>query len=92
MHRIITLYEYYISNEDQNLSTCAMASSLPLFPPFNVEDDLTATGQRWTEWKTLLRKDMDIDGETHKCALLLHYIGSSAFDTQLPNLPLLTKK
>ncbi len=60
-----------------------MASSLPPFPPFNVEDDPTATGQRWTKWKKRFENfllAMDIDDETRKRALLLHYIGSSAFD------------
>ena len=60
-----------------------MASSLPLFPPFNVEDDPTATGQRWTKWKKRFENfllAMDIHDETRKRALLLHYIGSSAFD------------
>ena len=60
-----------------------MASSLPPFPPFNVEDDPTATGQRWTKWKKRFENfllAMDIDDETRKRALLLHYIGSSAID------------
>jgi hypothetical protein len=60
-----------------------MASSLPPFPPFNVEDDPTATGQRWTKWKKRFENfllAMDIDDETCKRALLLHYFGSSAFD------------
>ena len=59
-----------------------MASSLPPFPPFNVEDDPTATGRRWTKWKKRFENflAMDIDDETRKRALLLHYIGSSAFD------------
>ena len=60
-----------------------MASSLPPFPPFNVEDDPTATGQRWTKWKKRFENfllAMNIEDETRKRALLLHYIGSSAFD------------
>jgi hypothetical protein len=60
-----------------------MASSLPPFPPFNVEDDPTVTGQRWTKWKKSFENfllAMDIDDETRKRALLLHYIGSSEFD------------
>ena len=43
----------------------------------------TATGQRWTKWKKRFENfllAMDIDDETCKPALLLHYIGSSAFD------------
>jgi hypothetical protein len=49
-----------------------MASSLPPFPPFNVEDDPTATGQRWTKWKKRFENfllAMDIDDETRKRAL-----------------------
>ena len=60
-----------------------MASSLPPFPPFNVEDDPTATGQRWTKWKKRFENfllAMNIEDETRKRALLLHYIGPSAFD------------
>ncbi|CAB4029330.1 Hypothetical predicted protein [Paramuricea clavata] len=60
-----------------------MASSLAPFSPFNVEDDSTATVQRWTKWKKRFENfllAMDIDDETRKRALLSHYIGSSAFD------------
>ena len=56
---------------------------LPPFPPFNVEDDPTATGQRWTKWKKRFENfllAMNIEDDTRKRALLLHYIGSSAFD------------
>lgn len=59
-----------------------MASSLPPFPAFNVDDvDPTATGQRWDKWKKRFENfllAMDIDDDTR--ALLLHYIGPSAFD------------
>ncbi|CAB3987920.1 Hypothetical predicted protein, partial [Paramuricea clavata] len=60
-----------------------MASSLPPFPPLNVEDDPITTSQHWTKWKKRFENfllSMDIDDETRKRALLLHYIGSSAFD------------
>jgi hypothetical protein len=60
-----------------------MASSLPPFPPFNVGDDPTATGQRWTKWKKRFENfllAMDIDDKARKRTLPLHYIGSSAFD------------
>jgi hypothetical protein len=43
----------------------------------------TVTGQHWTKWKKHFENfllAMDIDDETCKPALLLHYIGSSAFD------------
>ena len=60
-----------------------MATSLPPFPPFDVDDDSTATGQRWSKWKKRFENfllAMDITDETRKRALLLHYIGSPAFD------------
>ena len=81
--RACPIVEYYIGDEDQNISTGTMASSLPPFPPFNVEDDPTATGQRWTKWKKRFENfllAMNIEDGTRKRALLLHYIGSSAFD------------
>ena len=60
-----------------------MASAIPPFPSFNVDDDPTTTGQRWTKWKKRFENfllAMDIDDPTRKRALLLHYIGPSAFD------------
>ena len=60
-----------------------MASALPPFLSFNVDDDPTTTGQRLTKWKKRFENfllAMDIDEPTRKRALLLHYIGPSAFD------------
>ena len=60
-----------------------MASAIPPFPSFNVNDDPTTTGQRWKKWKKRFENfllAMDIDDPTRKRALLLHYIGPSAFD------------
>jgi hypothetical protein len=60
-----------------------MASALPPFPPFNVDDDVTTTGQRWDKWTKRFNNffvAMNITDATRKRALLLHYIGRSAFD------------
>ena len=60
-----------------------MVSALPPFPSFNVDDDPTTTGQRWTKCKKRFENfllAMDIDDPTRKHALLLHYIGPSALD------------
>ena len=60
-----------------------MASALPPFPSFNVDDDPTTTGQRWTKWRKRFENfllAMNVDDPTRKRALLLHYIGPSAFD------------
>ena len=60
-----------------------MASALPPFPSFNVDDDPTTTGQRWTKWRKRFENfllAMNVDEPTRKRALLLHYIGPSAFD------------
>ena len=76
-HTIVTP-EYYIGDEDQTIFTRAMAS-LPPSPSFNVEDDPTATGQRWIKWKKRFENfllAMNIEDATRKRALLLHYIGS----------------
>ena len=83
MSYTIVTPEYYIGDEDQTVFTRAMASSLSPFPSFNIEDDPTATGQRWTKWKKRFENfllAMNIEDATRKRALLLHYIGSSAFD------------
>ncbi|CAB4014964.1 Hypothetical predicted protein, partial [Paramuricea clavata] len=61
----------------------ALASALPPFPPFNVDDDATTTGQRWDKWTKRFNNfllAMNITDATRKRALLLHYIGPSAFD------------
>ena len=43
-----------------------MASALPPFASFNVDDDPTTTGQRWTKWKKRFENfllAMDIDDQ-----------------------------
>lgn len=56
----------------------AGASSLPLFPPFNVDDEPNSVGPRWKKWLDRLENlfvAMDIDAHKIKKALLLHYAG-----------------
>ena len=60
-----------------------MASAIPPFPSFNVDDDPTTTLQRWNKCKKRFENfllAMDINDPSRKRALLLHYIGPSAFD------------
>ena len=47
-----------------------MASSLPPFPPFNVEDD--ATGQRWTKWGKNKKQLAVQENHYHNYVLLLY--------------------
>ena len=59
-----------------------MATSLPVFPPFDVHLDSNA-GPRWTKWLTRFERlivGMNITDATQKRALLLHYAGPDVDD------------
>jgi hypothetical protein len=59
-----------------------MATSLPVFPPFDVHLDSHA-GPRWTKWLTRFERlivGMNITDATQKRALLLHYTGPDVDD------------
>ena len=67
----------------KNCFSYPQISALPPFPSFNVDDEPTTTGQRWTKLKKRFENfvlAMHIEDITRKRALLKHYIGPSAFD------------
>ena len=64
-----------------------MATSLPEFAPFDVSN-LSNAGTRWNKWikrfelllSALNVKETTTNEKARKRALLLHYIGTDAFD------------
>ena len=87
MRRLIV--KLYTGDEDELLITFSnMATALPSFPAFDVNED-QASSIRWKKW--LLRFEnfivvLDIQDDTRKRAMLLHYAGDGVqviFDTLL---------
>ena len=59
-----------------------MATSLPAFPPFEVDTEKTTTGTRWTRWMLKLKNFMAAYGITNadrQKAILLHFAGDAVF-------------
>ena len=60
-----------------------MASSLPVFPKFDVNEDSTSLGHRREKYLQKLENlyvGMNIDSKKRRKALLLHYSGDEVFD------------
>ena len=61
-------------------------SSLPTFPKFSVHAEESSAGPRWRKWidkfENLLCA-LDIQNDSRRKALLLHYIGDEAYDIYL---------
>ena len=60
-----------------------MATTLPGFPPFDVDTDKTTTGTRWTKWVLKLEVFMAAYGITNpdrQKAILLHFAGDTVFE------------
>ena len=68
------------------------ATTLPDFPPFDVNADPTSLAQRWKKWTARyenLLTALDIKDPARKKALLLHYTGQDVHDIYdtLPSAP-----
>ena len=60
-----------------------MASTLPAFPPFDMETEKTTIGTRWTKWLLKLENFMAayaITNVDRQKAVLLHFAGDSVFE------------
>ena len=61
-------------------------SSLPTFPKFSVHSEESSAGPRWRKWidkfENLLCA-LDIQNDSRRKALLLHYVGDEAYDIYL---------
>lgn len=60
-----------------------MASSLPSFPPFVIDEDRSSTGVRWSKWLNRFTNNLaalSFTDEARKKALFLHYGGEDVFE------------
>nr|CAH0108459.1 unnamed protein product [Daphnia galeata] len=60
-----------------------MASSLPSFPPFDVEEDQSSLGPRWSKWVNRFDNfltALNITDDARRKALILHYSGERVFE------------
>jgi hypothetical protein len=60
-----------------------MASSLPSFPPFDVDEDQSSVGPRWAKWVNRFDNflaALNITDDARRKALILHYGGERVFE------------
>ena len=60
-----------------------MASSLPSFPPFDVDEDQSSIGPRWSKWVNRFDNfltALNITDDARRKALILHYGGERVFE------------
>lgn len=60
-----------------------MASSLPSFPPFDMDEDQSSVGPRWSKWVNRFDNflaALNITDDARRKALILHYGGERVFE------------